>query len=142
MTCRHAILWFDGGDSQDGSCPAEPQAFPRATVMTHYLVRARAKPEKLDELAQRLAADAFVDLEPFGRALTRGLRGARVEGDGVIWEEADYCSPPLAEERAAVLDAYFEDLAVEAVAKDEGWRRVAALPLLFPELERAAGRRT
>ena len=88
--------------------------------MAHYLVRARAKPEKLDELAARLAADAFVDLEPFGRALTRGLRGARAEGDGVIWEEEDYCSPPLAEERAAVLDAYFEDLAVEAVAKDEG----------------------
>ena len=110
--------------------------------MAHYLVRARAKPEKLDELAARLAADAFVDLEPFGRALTKGLRGARVDGDGVIWEEEDYCSPPLAEERAAVLDAYFEDLAVEAVTKGEGWRRVAALPLLFPELERAAGRRT
>jgi hypothetical protein len=45
-------------------------------------------------------------------------------------------SPPLAEECAAVLHAYFEDLAVEAVAKDEGWRRVAALPLLFPDLER------
>ena len=43
--------------------------------MAHYLVRARAKPEKLDELAERLAADAFVDLEPFGRALTKGLRG-------------------------------------------------------------------
>jgi hypothetical protein len=110
--------------------------------MAHYLVRARARPEKLDELAERLAADAYVDLEPFGRALTKGLRGARVEDDGVIWEEEDYCSPPLAEERAAVLDAYFEGITVEAVAKDEGWRRVAALPRLFPELERAARRRT
>jgi hypothetical protein len=131
-----------GGDSQDGSCPAERQAFPRETVMAHYLIRARAKPEKLDDLAARLATDAFIDLEPFGRALTKGLRGARVEGDGVIWEEEDYCSPPLAEERAAVLDAYFEDLAVEAVARGEGWRRIAALPPLFPELERRAGRRT
>ena len=60
----------------------------------------------------------------------------------MIWEEEDYCSPPLAEERAAVLDAYFEGITVEAVAKGEGWRRVAALPLLFPELERAARRRT
>ena len=109
--------------------------------MAHYLVRARAKPEKLEELAERLAADAFVDLEPFGRALTKGLRGARVEGSGVIWEEEDYCAPPLAEERAAVLDAYFDDIAVEAVAKGEGWRRIGSLPPLFPELEQATGSR-
>ena len=69
--------------------------------MAHYLVRARAKPEKLGELGERLATDAFVDLEPFGRALTKGLRGARIEGGGVLWEEEDYCAPPLAEERAA-----------------------------------------
>ena len=104
--------------------------------MAHYLVRARAKPEKLDELAERLAANAFVDLEPFGRALTKGLRGARVEGDGVIWEEEDYCAPPLKEERAAVLDDYFDGIAVEPVTEDEGWRRIAALPHLFEELSR------
>jgi hypothetical protein len=107
--------------------------------MAHYLVRARAKPEKLDELAARLADDAFVHLEPFGRALTKGLRGARIDGDRVAWEEEDYCAPPLAEERAAVLDAYFDGIAVEAVARGDGWRRIAALPPLFPELERAAG---
>jgi hypothetical protein len=110
--------------------------------MAHYLVRARARPEKLDELAEQLAADVFVDLEPFGRALTKGLRGARVEGERAAWEEEDYCAPPLKEERAAVLDDYFDDITVETVAKGEGWRRVAALPLLFPELERPAGRRT
>jgi len=101
--------------------------------MAHYLVRARARPEKLGELAERLAADAFVDLEPFGRALTRGLRGARTEGDGVLWEEEDYCAPPLAEERAAVLDAYFDGIAVEPVAEGEAWRRIAALPHLFTD---------
>ena len=102
--------------------------------MAHYLVRARAKPEKLAELADRLAADAFVDFEPFGRALTRGLRGARKEGDHATWEEEDYCAPPLAEERAAVLDAYFDGIAVEPVAAGEGWRRIEALPRLFPGL--------
>jgi hypothetical protein len=100
-------------------------------AMAHYLVRARAKPEKLDELAERVAANAFVDLEPFGRALTKGLRGARVEGDGAIWEEEDYCAPPLAEERAAVLDTYFDGITVEPVAKGEGWRRIEGLPHLF-----------
>jgi hypothetical protein len=102
-------------------------------MVMHYLVRARAKPAKLDELAERLAADAFVDLEPFGRALTKSLRGARVEGDGVVWEEEDYCSPPLAQERAAVLDAYFDGIAVEPVAKGEGWGRIKELPHLFPD---------
>jgi hypothetical protein len=104
--------------------------------MAHYLVRARVKAEKLGELSERLAADAFVDLEPFGRALTRGLRGARVEGDGAIWEEEDYCVPPLAEERAAVLDTYCDGITVEPVAKGEGWRRIEALPHLFPAARR------
>jgi hypothetical protein len=104
----------------------------------HYLVRARAKPEKLDELAERLAADAFVDLEPFGRALTKGLRGARLEAGGAVWEEEDYCAPPLAEERAAVLDTYFEGITVEPVAMGAGWRRIEALPRLFPDLSRAS----
>ena len=105
--------------------------------MAHYLVRARPRRGKLDELEARLQEDAFVDLQPFGRALTRGLRGARMEGDGAVWEEEDYCSPPLAEERTAVLDSYFEGIAVEPVGKGEGWRRIESLPPLFPDLQRA-----
>ena len=106
--------------------------------MAHYLVRARPRRGKLDELEARLQEDAFVDLQPFGRALTRGLRGARLEGDGAVWEEEDYCSPPLAEERAAVLDGYFAGIAVEPVAKGEGWRRIESVPPLFPDLQRTA----
>ena len=37
-----------------------------------------------------------------------------------------------------MLDAYFEDITVEPVAKGEGWRRIEALPPLFPDLERTA----
>ena len=103
--------------------------------MAHYLVRAHPRPGKLDELEAQLRKDAFVGLEPFGRALTEGLRGARVEDDHALWEEEDYCSPPLAEERAAVLDAYFEDIAVDPVTKGDGWRRIETLPRLFPGLE-------
>jgi hypothetical protein len=102
--------------------------------MAFYLVRARPRAAKLEELEERLRAGAFVDLEPFGRALTKGLRDARVEAAGAIWEEEDYCSPPLAEERAAVLDAYFDGLAVEPVTEGRGWQRIAKLPRLFPEL--------
>jgi hypothetical protein len=104
--------------------------------MARYLVRARPKPDKLEELRAQLAADAFLELQPFGRALTKGLHGARLEAACVVWEEEDYCSPPLAEERAAVLDAYFDDITVEPVAEGEGWRRIEALPRLFEGIER------
>jgi len=45
-----------------------------------------------------------------------------------------YCSPPLAQERAAVLGEYFQDLRVTAVQRNEGWAQIRDLPPLFPEL--------
>jgi hypothetical protein len=104
--------------------------------MAHYLVRANPKAHRIARLASQLEADAFIDLEPFGRALTRSLRDARVDQEGgAIWEEEDYCSPPLAEERDAVLDDYFHGIEVEPVPEGEGWRRIEALPHLFPGLQ-------
>jgi hypothetical protein len=80
----------------------------------HYLVTARPKIERLPELAARLDRDEFLPMQPFGRALTVSLRGARQRPDGsVTWEEEDYCRPPLAQERKAVLDDYFEDLKIQ-----------------------------
>jgi hypothetical protein len=102
--------------------------------MAFYLVRGQPRAAKLSELEERLRGQAFVELEPFGRALTKGLRDARVEAAGVVWEEEDYCSPPLAQERAAVLDSYFDELTVEPVAQGRGWQQIEALPPLFPEL--------
>jgi hypothetical protein len=99
--------------------------------MAYYLVRAKPKPERLAELHTRLAENAFIDLRPFGRALTHSLKQARAQPDGTaIWEEEDYCSPPLAQERAAVLDTYFDDIEVEQVNVGEGWRRIERLPKL------------
>ena len=43
--------------------------------------------------------------------------------------------PPLAEERAAVLDHYFGELEVRPVSPDSGWAQIRALPPLFPELQ-------
>lgn len=106
--------------------------------MAYYLVRAKPKAEKIAELAQKLAAKAFIDLRPFGQSLTHGLNGARWEQPGVaIWEEEDYCTPPLAMERAAVLDEYFDDITVERVQRSAGWERIAALPPLFPAIAAA-----
>jgi hypothetical protein len=99
--------------------------------MAYYLVRAKPKLERLAELHTRLCEDAFIDLRPFGKALTHSLKEARTQPDGTaIWEEEDYCSPPLAQERAAVLDMYFDEITVEQVNAGEGWKMIEALPTL------------
>jgi hypothetical protein len=109
----------------------EGHAEPRRCDTAFYLVTATPKPERLDELGDRLAGDAFVGLRPFGRTLSNSLKGARIREDGVAAWEEDYCRPPLAQERAAVLDDYFRDLRVQAVAKGEGWAKVFPCPGCF-----------
>jgi hypothetical protein len=82
-----------------------------------------------------LANEDFVGLTPFGVALSGSLRAAKRRPDGLaVWEEEDYCRPPLAAERAAVLDEYFDQLRVELVERGTGWEQIAALPSLFPAL--------
>lgn len=103
--------------------------------MAYYLVEAVPKEDRLVELAERLERDEFLPLQPFGASVTFSLRGARKRPDGgAVWEEEDYCSPLLAQERAAVLDEYFEDLRVTSVQRNEGWAQIRDLPPLFPEL--------
>ncbi len=106
--------------------------------MAFYLVSARPVAHRLEELEAKLNQYAFLDLRPFGRALTASLEGARQLPDGTaVWEEEDYCRPPLAQERAAVLDRYFEEISVEPVAQGRGWEGIEELPLLFPALARS-----
>lgn len=103
--------------------------------MAHYLVTARPNPDSLHKLRSELERNAFIDLKPFGTALTESLSNARIQPDGLAaWEEEDYCHPPLAEERAAVLDRYFTELAVRPVSTGFGWAEIKALPPLFPDL--------
>jgi hypothetical protein len=103
--------------------------------MAWYLVTASPKAGGLAELEARLGRREFQPLRPFGEALSLSLNGARRLPDGrAVWEEEDYCRPPLAQERAAVLDAYFDDITVETVGEGEGWRQIAGLPRLFPGL--------
>jgi hypothetical protein len=40
------------------------------------------------------------------------------------------CSPPLVQERAGVLDTYFDDITVERVKAGEGWKQIQGLPKL------------
>lgn len=106
--------------------------------MAFYLVTARPLAHRLEELETKLNQRAFVELRPFGRSLTGSLESARRMRDGTaVWEEEDYCRPPLAQEREAVLDRYFEEISVEPVEHGRGWERIERLPPLFPALARS-----
>lgn len=97
--------------------------------MAHYLVRARPRDALLAELRRRLDSGEILELEPFGESLHESLTGARLQADGTaVWEELDYCRPPLAMEREAVLDRYFEEIEVEKVSRGRGWAAIGELP--------------
>ncbi|MGQ0551570.1 MAG: hypothetical protein ACT4PY_18100 [Armatimonadota bacterium] len=88
--------------------------------MADYLVKARPK-EDLTGLKRQLDRGDIAQMRPFGSALDYSLQTARLDPDGwAVWEENDYCSPPLAMERAALLDLHFTDLTVERVTKGAG----------------------
>jgi hypothetical protein len=103
--------------------------------MAYYLITACPREQLLDELQGKLARNELVALRPFGRALSSSLRRARRLPNGrATWEEEDYCQPPLAEERAAVLDYYFDELSVQPVVEGTGWALIEPLPAMFPGL--------
>ena len=103
--------------------------------MAYYLVTAKPKPDRLAELLANLRRRIYAPMRPFGKSITYSLENARVREDGyAIWEEEDYCSPPLAQERAAALDEFFDELEVTPVREGEGWEKIQQLPRLFPEL--------
>jgi hypothetical protein len=98
-----------------------------------YLVRARPRWDLLRELEERLQQGQYLGLRPFGATLSGSLQNARFDGRTAeaVWEEEDYCTPPLAQEREAVLDRYFRDVRVEPVAGGAGWAAIDALPSLW-----------
>jgi len=96
--------------------------------MAYYLVTAKPIQSKMNHLRQWLDSGKIRAMQPFGRALHKGLDQACWQSEGVaIWEEEDYCIPPLAQERAAVLDEYFTDLEVQNVNKGDGWKQIETL---------------
>ena len=96
--------------------------------MAYYLVKAKYHKDLLTELRSRLDSGEIRQMRPFGTALHYSLENARLDPQGwAIWEEEDYCSPPLAQERAAVLDTYFLDLGIEHVEKGNGWEQIESL---------------
>ncbi|MEW6084988.1 MAG: hypothetical protein AB1607_10365 [Chloroflexota bacterium] len=102
--------------------------------MAHYLVKAQLQKDLLAELRARLDSGEIQKMRPFGTALQYSLDHARLDPQGdnwLVWEEEDYCVPPLAQERAAVLDTYFTGLNVEKIEQGQGWRRIESLKRLW-----------
>lgn len=99
--------------------------------MAYYLVRAKPNGD-LTSLRADLDSGAIEKMRPFGQALHYSLINARLAEDGfAVWEEEDYCTPPLAMERAAVLDKHFTELSVERVQQGDGWGRIEDLGSLW-----------
>lgn len=104
--------------------------------MAYYLVKAKFHQDLLVELRKRLDSGEIYKMRPFGMALHNGLENARLDPQtpgAAVWEEEDYCSPPLAQERAAILNTYFTDLHVETVQPGEGWAKIKSLPRLWKQ---------
>ncbi len=108
--------------------------------MAFYLVRAKPKADLIASLQARLEKGEFKVMRPFGGSLTRALQDARWDAQAgeAVWEEEDYCSPPLAMERAAVLDDYFDGLRVERVHEGQGWKRLQDLPSFWESVARSS----
>ena len=71
-------------------------------------------------------------MRPFGNSLDYSLRNAKIADENTaVWEELDYCTPPLAMEREAVIDDYFKDLSVVAVEEGKGWKQIEQLKSLW-----------
>jgi hypothetical protein len=88
----------------------------------------------MPDLAARLESGEIKQMQPFGRALHHSMTHARRASEEVaIWEEEDYCRPPLAQERQAVLDDYFQAIEVELVEPGEGWQKIESLPSVWAE---------
>ena len=88
----------------------------------------------MGDLLANLRRNVYASMRPFGRRLTYSLQNARLREDGdAVWEEEDYCAPPLAQERAAALDEFFDGLDIARVQEGTGWEKIGELPRLFPE---------
>lgn len=103
--------------------------------MAHRFVTARPILDRLPELRTRLESGEIESMQPFGASTTEALERARYDPDTgqARWVQQDYCTPPLAQERSAILDMYFEDIEVtdRDVDPSDGWTRIEDLPSLW-----------
>ena len=86
-----------------------------------YRVTAQFKPATAEALRRQLDDGSIAAQQPDGQEMVDSLHRAVLrDNDEVVWSEQCYCTPPLAHERATILDRYFDILATEAIEDYEG----------------------
>ncbi|MGI9354874.1 MAG: hypothetical protein ACR2PF_06905 [Rhizobiaceae bacterium] len=89
-----------------------------------YHVRATFKDETAAAFLSKLSDGTIQNQRPDGPELIASMDRAVMNPEGQIeWTELCYCDPPLAHERATVLDLHFDDIEsepVEAYGMSEG----------------------
>jgi hypothetical protein len=102
--------------------------------MASYLVRAKPKPGKLVRLRRKLDLGDIALMRGFGESLESGLKNAKRSAEGeVLWEQRSDSTPPLSQERRAILNEFFRDITVEEVAEGQGWEKIRHLEHLWAE---------
>jgi hypothetical protein len=103
--------------------------------MAFYLVKAKPRKVRLESLHGELNPGKISKMRPFGKSLQFSLENARIDTEDTAFAlrvEEDYCSPPLAMEREALLERYFNDITVEKVkSENEAWSRLKDKPRLW-----------
>ena len=81
-----------------------------------YHVLAKFRSETAPEFLAKLADGTIANQQPDGPELVASMDRAVVNAEGQIeWSELCYCDPPLAHERATVLDLHFKDIRTEPI---------------------------
>ena len=81
-----------------------------------YKVQARFDKSKAREFYEKLTDGTIQKQKPDGPSIIDGMNRAVIDESGLIlWSEICYCSPPLAHERATVLDHYFSEIETEEI---------------------------
>jgi len=81
-----------------------------------YKVQARFDKSKAKEFYKKLTDGSIQKQQPDGPSIIEGMNRAVIDDSGlVIWSELCYCSPPLAHERATILDHYFSEIETEPI---------------------------
>jgi hypothetical protein len=88
-----------------------------------FHVRAKFREDTAAAFLAKLTDGTIENQRPDGRELVASMKRAVVSEDGLIeWSEMCYCDPPLAHERATVLDSHFDDISVESIDAHENYR--------------------
>ena len=102
-----------------------------------YHVRAKFREDTAAEFLAKLADGTIETQKPDGRELVASMKRAVVGQDGLIeWSEMCFCDPPLAHERATVLDAHFDNISVEPIKAYENYSGRAFMDYLCEVAQR------